>query len=108
MLVGQTSDYGRTNRSEGYVHRGRRDKSRATKSGGMGVPVICHHVIGTLLTCRRVKTERTDFGAQERGYRIGWSVGTRVLLVDTNSRSETSQDRLWEWAIDCGKVHNHI
>lgn len=83
-LVGQTSDYGSANgRSEGYVHRGRRDdKLRGMKSGGMGMQVIGQHVIGTLLTCRKVKTcqrtETTGFGAQEIDYRIGRSVGTRV------------------------------
>jgi hypothetical protein len=50
--------------------------------GGMGMQVIGQHVIGTLLTCREVKTwqrtETTDFGAQEIDYRIGRSVGTRV------------------------------
>lgn len=59
------------------VHRGRRDKSRGTKSGGIG-----QRIFGTLLTCREVKTcqrtETRDFGAQEIDYRIGWSVGTRV------------------------------
>jgi hypothetical protein len=84
MLVSQTFDYGSANsRSEGYVHRGRRDdKSRDTKSGGMWMQVIGEHVIGTLLTCREVKTcktkEITDLGAQEIDYRIGRSVGTRV------------------------------
>jgi len=79
MLVGQTSDYGSANsRSEGYVYRRRRDdKSRGTKSWGIG-----QRIFGTLLTCRVVKTcqrtETTDFGAQEIDYRIGRSVVTRV------------------------------
>jgi hypothetical protein len=85
MLVSQTSDYGSaSSRSEGYVHRVRRDdKSRGTKSGGMGMQVIGQHVIGTLMTRREVKTcqrtETTDFGAQVIDYRIGRSVGTRFV-----------------------------
>ena len=48
----------------------------------MGLQVIGQHVIGTLLTCREVKTckrtEITDLGAEEIDYRIGRSVGTGV------------------------------
>lgn len=78
MLVGQTSDYGSAkSTSEDHVHRGRRDKSRGTKSGGIG-----QRIFRTLLACREVKTcqrtETTDFGAQERDYRIGRPVRTRV------------------------------
>lgn len=84
MLVGQTSDYGSANsRSEAMYLVGVETTSReARRMGGMGMQIIGQHVIGTLPTCREVKTcqrtETTDFGAQEIDYRIGRSVGTRV------------------------------